>query len=101
MGKKRFLSRNTLSILETNAFRHFLQCLKIQIDNADKKTYDETKQSLKIQIETATNLTDEFKKMGVRGKNRDFSNVADFNQSAIDQFDFLRGMVLKNSWNAL
>ena len=42
-----------------------------------------------------------FKQNGIRGKGRDFSEVAEANLSIIDAFDNLRGLVYRTSWNQL
>lgn len=86
---------------ERFAFRHYIQCLKYQVETISRSTYIETKTALKIQLETAISLTSHFREMGIRGKDRDFLNVAEVNLAAIDQFHHLRGMIFEQVWDSL
>ena len=89
----------TVNYSDKEAFRHYLQCLKIQAQNTVKTTYTETKEALRIQLETSERLTSFFNSNGIRGRARDFSDVVDANLSAIDAFHRLRGMVLNHNWD--
>ncbi|MDA3940105.1 MAG: hypothetical protein PF693_12510 [Spirochaetia bacterium] len=91
----------TTNFRETEAFRHYLHCLKKQCEESTKSTYDATRDYLKMLFETADDLTHFFKQNGIRGKGRDFSEVAESNLSIIDAFDNLRGLVYKTSWSQL
>ncbi len=91
----------TTNFKEPDAFRHYLHCLKTQCEESTKNTYEATKDYLKILFETADDLTNYFKNNGIRGKGRDFSEVAEANLSIIDAFDSLRGLVYKTSWNLI
>lgn len=84
---------------ETDSYDHYLQCLKVQAQNAVKTSYSATRESLKIQLETARLLTENLNNNGIRGRDRDFSNVVDINLAAIAAFDRLRGMVQEHLWN--
>jgi len=92
---------STTNFREPDAFRHYLHCLKHQCNESTRKTYEETKDYLKILFETAEDLTGFFKKNGIRGKGRDFNDIAESNLSIIDAFDNLRGLVYKISWDQL
>lgn len=89
------------SYSEKNSFNHYLQCLKIQAESAVKSSYSKTREGLRIQLETARLLTENLNNNGVRGRDRDFSNVVDVNISAIDVFDRLRGMIQEHLWDEL
>lgn len=91
----------TVAFNETLAFRHYLQCLKYQCNDVSKKTYDETKTYLQLLFETASDLSDYFRSCGVRGKYREFSNIADTNLGVLDAFDSMRGLVFKTKWDKL
>lgn len=91
----------TTEFKEGNSFKHYLQCLKVQSNRLTKPTYDATKNAIKIQLETADRLTEFLKNNGVRGKNRDFSNVVDDTMSAMMLFDKLRGMRLRHRWDSI
>jgi len=75
-----------------------LQSLKSQSELCVKDTYLETRASLILRIEAAQNLTEHFRRNGILGRDRDFSNVVDASLSAITVFDRLRGMVLNQRW---
>lgn len=80
------------------AFRHYLQALKIQTEGLRRSTYQETKDNLNVIYSTASELLSTVRSKGVRGKNRDFSDVMDINLSAVDSFDSLRGFVMRQIW---
>ncbi|KQC32509.1 hypothetical protein AAU57_03545 [Nonlabens sp. YIK11] len=83
---------------EKDAFRHYLQCLKIQAEDSVRDTYLETKEHIQLRLNTSEQLTNYFNSSGIRGKNRDFSDYIDTNLAAIDVFHRLRGMVLNHRW---
>ncbi len=89
----------TVAFSEREAFRHYLQCLKVQCEESEKKSYDETKDYLTLLFETASDLTEYFRSNGVRGRKRDFSNIADSNLALVDSFDAIRGLVFKTMWD--
>lgn len=91
----------TVAFRETEAFRHYLQCLKIQCEESVKSSYNETKDYLTLLFETASDLTDYFRSNGVRGRNRDFSNIADSNLALLDGFDTIRGLIYNTNWNTI
>lgn len=91
----------TTNFREPDAFRHYLHCLKTQCEESTHNSYEATKDYLRILFETADDLTGYFKQNGIRGKGRDFSEVAESNLSIIDAFDNLRGLVYKTSWNQI
>jgi len=92
---------STVAFNETKAFRHYLQCLKTQCDEINKDSYDETKRYLRLLFETASDLSDYFRSNGVRGKYREFTNVADSTLALIDAFDAMRGLVFNTNWDEL
>lgn len=91
----------TVAFREPEAFRHYLQCLKIQCNESTKNSYEETKNYLTLLFETASDLTEYFRSNGIRGKKRDFSNIADSNLALLDSFDAIRGLVYKTQWNSI
>ena len=90
---------STVNFNEGNAFKHYLQCLNMQVHFAVKSTYLDTRVSLKIQLETANLLLQDLNSRGIRGRGRDFSQVLDINISAIDAFHQLRGIMQQYLWN--
>lgn len=86
---------------ERDAFRHYLQCLKIQAKQASRGSFNETLNGLFIQFEAAGQLLKLFRSNGVRGKYRDFSEVLDINISALDSFKNTRGFIFGKKWEHL
>ncbi|MBO6830198.1 MAG: hypothetical protein JJ876_11640 [Muricauda sp.] len=91
----------TVQYSERESFRHYLQCLHMQAQNAVKGTYAETRESIKLRLETAERLTKYFNDNGIRGKDRDFIDVVDSNLSALNVFHRLRGMILGHKWDTI
>jgi hypothetical protein len=91
----------TVSFSESQAFRHYLQCLKFQCGEVLKTTYDETLKYLKLIFETASELTTLNRSKGIRGNYRDFSEVVESNLAILDAFNTLRGLVYRHKWKDL
>ena len=91
----------TVEFREPEAFRHYLQCLSVQCSESEKTTYEDTKEYLYLQFETAADLTDYFRSNGIRGRKRDFANIADSNLALLDAFDSIRGLVYKTKWSSI
>jgi hypothetical protein len=92
---------STVNFSEREAFRHYLHCLKMQCNDVVKETYDDTLKYLRLLFETALEITSFYRSKGVRGKHRDFSNVAEINISLLDAFDSLRGLIYRHKWSSL
>ncbi len=86
---------------EGKAFRHYLQCLKVQVEQSHRDTYKETLNALNVQLNTAERVLRECHSKGVLGKYRDFSDIIDVNRSAITVFDGIRGFVLDRAWDSI
>jgi hypothetical protein len=84
---------------EAQSFDHYLQCLSNQIRSVSRASYEDTKNAVRITFETASELTEYFRSHGVRGRGRDFSEVVDASLAALEQFDLLRGMLLRQFWS--
>ena len=89
----------TVNYTSRHSFQHYLTCLKFQLENSVKETYPLTLESVKMQLETARMLTETYTTRGIRGRDRDFANVVDYNISAVAVFDNLRGLIQNNTWN--
>ena len=86
---------------EREAFRHYLNCLRKQCIDVSKDSYENTRDYLKLLFETAQDLSEFFRQNGIRGKHRDFSNVAESNLAILSGFDNIRGLVFSANWNNL
>ena len=91
----------TVKFQEKQAFRHYLQCLKVQTQYASGNSFSETINVLFMQLEAANQLLKDFRSKGVRGKYRDFSEVIDINISALDSFKNARGFVFSKKWASI
>ncbi len=91
----------TVKFQEKQAFRHYLQCLKVQTQYASGNSFSETINGLLMQLEAANQLLKDFRSKGVRGKYRDFSEVIDINISALDSFKIARGFIFSKKWDSI
>lgn len=94
-------SPDTVHFPERAAFQHYLHALKKQCEELHFQTFDEAKASLKLRFETANDLAVFLRDQGIRGKYREFTNVADDTLAAIDSFDGRRGLVYQVQWQSL
>lgn len=91
----------TVKFSEREAFRHYLQCLKVQSRQASRNNFSETINGLNMQLEAANQLLKLFRSKGIRGKYRDFSEVIDLNISALDSFKNSRGFMFSKKWDLI
>ncbi len=86
---------------ETDAFKHYLCCLRHQIELLDKSTYKETLESYNIILATAEREIERLEKAAIYAQARSFKNFIDVNRAAITQLDRSHGFALNISWNNL
>jgi len=84
---------------ETDSHCHYLHSLRLQCQMATKASYNETKNYYSIFLETAGKLLSGLRNDGIRGQNRDFGEIVDFNHAAISLFDKNYGFVMSQEWN--
>lgn len=84
---------------ETNSFKHYLHCLKVQCDMLSLKSYQETYDTYEFMLNTAENHIREFKKRGMSGQNRDFAPAVEANRVAMCANDEDYGFKLRLDWN--
>ncbi|MHA3027767.1 hypothetical protein [Chromohalobacter israelensis] len=94
-------SPDTVYFREREAFQHYLHSLKKQCEDLHFQSFDEAKAGLKLLFETANDLSVYMRNQGVRGKYREFSNVADDTLASIDAFDGRRGLIYQVQWQTL
>lgn len=83
------------------AFRHYLQCLRTQVMNAQKDTFDQTVTEHRQMLDSAHALLTGLHAVEVRGQLRDFEDVLDANRAALGLLEETRGPVLRRRWSAL
>jgi len=86
---------------ETDAFKHYLCCLKHQIDLLDKSSYKEAYESYEMLLTTAEREIERLEKVGVYAQARSFKNFIDINRAAITRLNQNHGFALGMSWNTL
>lgn len=86
---------------EQAAFRHYLHCLRAQVGDARKATFDETVAAHERLLDAAENLLAQLQAAGVRGQLRDFRDSVDVNRAAIAVLRSSRGAILRRQWSAL
>lgn len=83
---------------EGDSFKHYLHCLRIQCAQASKCTYIETRNSQFAQLETGAQILSGLHEERVKGQNRDFGEICDVNEAAIQIFDKEFGFSIAQEW---
>lgn len=86
---------------EPMAFKHYLNCVHVQMKNVSKKTFDETMTTHEVMLETALRRIEYMEKHGVYAQARSFKDMVDVNRSALQRLNTIRGFQLKQEWNNL
>ena len=86
---------------ETNSFKHYLHCLKVQCDMLSLDTYQETYAAYEFMLNTAENQMREFKRRGMSGQNRDFAPAVEANRVAMCANNEDYGFRLQLDWQQL
>jgi len=86
---------------EGNSFKHYLHCLKIQCAVASKSSYKETRDAQFAQLETAARLIDGLSAEKIKSQGRDFGEMVDVNEAAIQRFDKEYGFAMSQEWGSL
>lgn len=84
---------------ETMAFKHYLNCVRVQMKNVSKETYNETLTAHEVMLETAMRRIEYLEKHGVYAQTRSFKDMVDVNKSALQRLDSSRGFQLKQEWD--
>lgn len=83
---------------ETNSFKHYLHCMKVQCEMLTKETYAETYDTYEFMLNSADNQVKELKKHGMTGENRDFAPAVETNRIAMCANNEDYGLKLKFDW---
>lgn len=92
---------STVAFGESQAFRHYLQCLYSQARAARRATFDETISAQEQMLDTTEELLDRLHAVGVRGQLRDFKECVEANRAALAVLRTQRGPMLRRRWAAL
>lgn len=83
---------------ESDSFKHYLHCLRIQCESASKATYTETRDSQFAQLETAAGILKGLHNERIKGQGRDFGEICDANEAAIHTFDKQYAFAMAKEW---
>lgn len=83
---------------ETMAFKHYLNCVRVQMKNVSKKTFKETVTAHEVMLENALRRIEYMEKQGVYAQGRSFKDMVDVNRSALQRLNKIRGFQLKQEW---
>ncbi|ARJ91958.1 hypothetical protein LRO45_000783 [Listeria monocytogenes] len=86
---------------EKNSHRHYLHCLYYQCKLANKSSYTETFNSLNLQLRTAEKLLSGLGEQGIKGQDRDFTDLIDVTRAALIGHKKSFGFILEQTWNKL
>ena len=86
---------------ESHAHRHYLCCLRYQSLMATRDSYSETMDSQLLILETAEQILSGLRSKGIRGQDRDFSDIIDVNRAAIAVHDAEFRFTLSREWETL
>lgn len=86
---------------ETMAFKHYLNCVRVQMKTLSKSTYKDTIIANEVILETAMRRIEFMEKNGVYAQARSFKDMVDVNRSALQRLQKNRGFQLQQEWNNL
>jgi hypothetical protein len=86
---------------ESDSFKHYLHCLRIQCETATKLGYEETRDAYVVSLETASSIITGLRNEKITGQDRDFCEKIDVNAAAISIFNNEYGFALSKEWNLL
>lgn len=92
---------STIGLLEPDAFRHYLTCLKQQVDAAVMPTFDDTVAKHEGLLDDAEQILQVLTGGRIRGQMRDFSEIIDVSRAALAGLIATRGAMLRRNWTRL
>ena len=89
---------SSTSFGETLAFKHYLNCVKVQANNISRTTFDETISANEVLLENAQRRIEYLEERGVYGSARSFKEIVDVNRTALKRLELTRGFQLRMEW---
>jgi len=86
---------------ETMAFKHYINCVRVQTKMLSKATYKDTVTANEVMLENAMRRIEYMEKNGVYAQARSFREMVDVNRSALQRLEKNRGFQLQKEWNNL
>jgi hypothetical protein len=91
---------SSISFSETMAFKHYLNCVRVQTRALSKSTYKDTVIANEVLLENATRRIEFLERNGVYAPQvRSFKDMVDVNKSALQRLEKNRGFQLRREWN--
>lgn len=95
------VSPSDTGFTETDAFKHYLCCLKHQIELLNKRSYKEAFETYEMILTTAEREIERLEKVGVYAQARSFKNFIDINKAAVTRLNRNHGFALNMTWNSI
>jgi hypothetical protein len=92
---------SSVGFSESPAFRHYLHCLHGQTCSVEGASFDETCANLEGLLNSAEAILQTLGAAGVRGQQRDFTDIIDVNRAALSVLTRTRGAILRRRWTSL
>jgi hypothetical protein len=83
---------------QTDAFIHYLECVRHQIMCLNKPSYHEALSSYEMLLRKAEFEIERLEKAGMFAQTRSFRDLIDVNRAAVQKLDQSMGFSLKMSW---
>jgi len=84
-----------------SSFRHYLEALREQVNSSIKPSFKETIAYHRELIDNAEAVLQELRSKGVKGQNREFTNVIDASRAALLVLEDIHGPILQRRWTEL
>lgn len=92
---------STADYKEGESFRHYLNCLRKQSRSIVLDSYEKTYSGYSNMLQDASKVTSFLKEYGIKGQDRDFSNIVDVNTAAIIGHSKTYKFIFSQEWNSL
>jgi hypothetical protein len=89
---------SSVGFTEQAAFRHYLHALHEQVSKCVQTTFDGCVDDHRRLLDDAETNLNVLTASGIRGQQRDFSEIVDVNRAALELFVSLRGAMLRRHW---
>lgn len=86
---------------ETNSFKHYLHCLKMQCGLLSRDSYDDVYNTYEFMLGVADNQIKDFKRRDMTGQNLDFAPAIETNRIVMCANDEDYGLRLKLDWDKM
>lgn len=86
---------------ESEAFRHYLDSLRLQVNDSQKESFEETVQHHLDLLATAESVLGSLHKNRITGENRDFGESIPAHRAALTVLERTQGPILKREWDEI